>query len=322
MHILFDQHSHQLSCFEELVALLFVERMVKVPRKDGTLVLPLAIEARHPAHIIRKLIPDDLSLWNAEGDRKFTPLHTVVIPRTHSLGSLAFRSQGSGQDDLYMIQSLEIILEVQGININAKDQEGNTPLLTAASNCATTTQDMRATIFKMLLEIGADINARNDNGDTVLHFLLLRGFNPGLLEILKFKPDVNATNNAGDSPLHVALGSDFDQSLAVRHLLEYDTKNCGGLGEGKIDCQIKNGENLLAIHLGAMKDQVAAIRIMYEMGHILNIDARTTKQETPLHFATGQDNPSTARLLVGLGADVNAADIYLVTPLHVSQLVS
>jgi ankyrin repeat protein len=322
MHILFDQRSNHSSCFDELVDLLFVEKMVKVPRKDGTLVLRLAIEARHPAHIIRKLIPDDLSIWDAKEDRRFTTLHAVVIPRASTSGTLVYRSQGTKQDDQYMIQTLEILLETQGININAKDQEGNTPLLTAASNCAAKTHDTRATIFKMLLESGADINAQNDNGDTVLHLLLLRGFNPGLLEILKFKPDVNATNNAGNTPLHVALGSDLDQSLAVRHLLKHNAKNYNESEEGKINCQIRNEKNLLAIHLGAQKDQAVAIRIMHEMGHILNIDAKTTKQETALHFATNQNNPSTAKLLVSLGADVNAADTYLVTPLHVSHLVS
>jgi hypothetical protein len=100
--------------------------MVSIPRKDGTLILPLAIRARHPAHIIRKLIPDDMSLWNAKDDRRFTPLHEVVVPRTIPTAGPGPSPQALDADEVYMMQTLEILLEVKGLDINVKNQQGNT----------------------------------------------------------------------------------------------------------------------------------------------------------------------------------------------------
>jgi hypothetical protein len=63
------------------------------------------------------------------------------------------------------------------------------------------------------------------------------------------------------------LAANFDQSIAVRLLVEHDSRNCKGSGEGKVDAQIKNKENILAIHMGAQKGQAEAIHIMHENGH-------------------------------------------------------
>lgn len=126
MHVLFEWRSHQLPCFEELVALIFVSKMVSIPTKGGTLILLLAIRARQPAHIIRKLIPDDLSLWNAKEGRKFTPLHEVVVPRIFPRAGPGPSPQALEADEIYMMQTLEILLEVKGVDINVKNQQGNT----------------------------------------------------------------------------------------------------------------------------------------------------------------------------------------------------
>ena len=56
-HVPFENQSHLWAYYEDLVYLLFVDRMASIPRKDGTLALNWAIRARDPAHIVRKLIP-------------------------------------------------------------------------------------------------------------------------------------------------------------------------------------------------------------------------------------------------------------------------
>jgi hypothetical protein len=90
---------------------------------------------------------------------------------------------------------------------------------------------------------------------------------------------------------------------------EHDAKNCQGSGEGKVDAQIRNKENMLAVHLGAQKGQADALRIMHEMGQIPDLEVRTLKKATPLLCATSWHRPITSRLLVELGADVTAADL-------------
>jgi ankyrin repeat protein len=99
MFCLKDQ-SHRLPNYEDLVYLLFINRMVSIPRKDGTLALHWAIRARHPAHIVRKLIPKDLSVWNAKVDRKFTALHEAVVPRTLAAAKSIPNPQVPDNDEL------------------------------------------------------------------------------------------------------------------------------------------------------------------------------------------------------------------------------
>ncbi len=68
----------------------------------------------------------------------------------------------------------------RGASANAKDSEGRSTLMLAASSDV-----LRVETIKTLLERGADVNARTPNGETALGFAKLRGSTPVVTMLLK-----------------------------------------------------------------------------------------------------------------------------------------
>jgi len=88
----------------------------------------------------------------------------------------------------------------QGICIFAKDGNGNTPLHVAAKGG-------HIAQVKYLLAQGADVNARNAEGETTLHCMILKGGYPIeiIQEVLAKCDDVNARTPDGTTPLHLLI---------------------------------------------------------------------------------------------------------------------
>ena len=132
------------------------------------------------------------------------------------------------------LQSVKYLVS-KGININAKGQNGNTLLMNATSYSAWVykynpnvldykeydeqiSKEILETV-KFLVENGAYINARNNDGETALHCAT-----KGELSVVKFLVesgiDMNARNNNGETALGIAQNGkimEFLQSVgAVR----------------------------------------------------------------------------------------------------------
>jgi ankyrin repeat protein len=79
----------------------------------------------------------------------------------------------------------------KGANIEAKDEDGWTPLIYAARNGHTPT-------CALLLEKGADIKAKNDYGWTALMCAAANGYTPTCALLLEKGADLNAKAEKGD----------------------------------------------------------------------------------------------------------------------------
>ena len=89
------------------------------------------------------------------------------------------------------------ILITLGADINAKDQNGRTPLLVMASE-ANGDQDLA--MFKMLAEYGADLEATDGSGDTALLLLFIGLGKPKTIKCLcEHGANVNAINKCRNS---------------------------------------------------------------------------------------------------------------------------
>ena len=130
-----------------------------------------------------------------------------------------------------------------GADVNAINLQGQTPAMNLYGGCFwdgniprlaalprsypyggryCTEED--ADVLEVLLEAGADINAKDKWGNTLLHYIAgssQRGAKKAVGLVMDFgKPDVNAVNNEGKTALDIATEKN-DESL-VKFLLKYD----------------------------------------------------------------------------------------------------
>eukprot|EP01098_Paradermamoeba_levis_P010768 TRINITY_DN4539_c0_g1_i1.p1 TRINITY_DN4539_c0_g1~~TRINITY_DN4539_c0_g1_i1.p1 ORF type:complete len:459 (-),score=162.22 TRINITY_DN4539_c0_g1_i1:94-1470(-) len=186
--------------------------------KDGYLPLHFALSLYEDDQIASKLIPktQKLDQANKEG---LTPLHFAA-----------------GHANMNIIDDLV----KNGANPNAKDKKGNTPIFMASSSSSA------LNAINLLLKSGADINATNDDDDTLLHwaaregdqqltrFLLEKGANPNLLNKHEESPLKIAFLTAKDKVVELLRDKTEDKSF----LKEIEDVGEGGekgdsTGEGK-----------------------------------------------------------------------------------------
>ena len=108
-----------------------------------------------------------------------------------------------GWTPLHRAATTEIaeLLIAEGADVNAKDQWGDTPLHRAA-------QYGRKEVAELLIDNGADVNAKADGGMTALHSTL-DGGHKEVVELLIAKGvNVNAKNEDGETPLDRAIIND------------------------------------------------------------------------------------------------------------------
>ena len=167
------------------------------------------------------------------------------------------------------------------INITAKDKQGNTPL-----HHVSLPEEV-----EFLIANGADVNAKNNKGETPL-FLPSRRNQEGIVQLLIAKgADGNARNNEGETPL-----LQMSNQLRIVQLLIV----------GGADVNAKNNKGFTPLHLASTKE-VAELLIAKGA----NVNAKTNEGDTPLHLARSKE---VAELLIAKGANVNAKNNKGFTP--------
>ena len=167
-------------------------------------------------------------------------------------------------------------LNERGDDVNAKEVDGETPLLISVSI---------PWLAKLLIERGADVNAKNEDGETPLLIAATRD-NFDLVELLiEHGADVNVKTVVGWAPLHSAASrNSLDMAkLLIEHSADVNAKNEMSLGYAQW---------------------------LIEYGHSVDVIGMT-----PLHSAAWSNSLDVAKLLIERGADVNAKDADDFTPL-------
>jgi len=164
----------------------------------------------------------------------------------------------------------------KGVNVNAKDWMGYTPL-----HLATTKE-----IAELLIAKGADVNAKDDYGKNPLHLADTKE----IAELLIAEgADVNAKTNDGWTPLDLADGETAD-------LLR------------------KHGGKHWTIHGAARGGDIEAVKEFLAVG--ADVNAKDDYGWAPLLWAAFNGHKEAAELLIAEGADVNAKGDDGCTPLH------
>ncbi|CAB0038598.1 unnamed protein product [Trichogramma brassicae] len=217
----------------------------------------------------------DPTLANAEGR---TPLHYV-----------AERSRGVER----FFRAIEDTWHT--VQIDARDSEGDTPLLLALKG-GHDVQNVRG-----LLRRGADPSLANKDGKTPLHVICQRNENRVLLRLffeiwdaIENRGQVDARDNEGSTPLHLATSR--GNAELVEWLLRRGANPC-----------LANAKGLTPLHYVAKRGSGLErfFRAIKDTRKTVQIDARDNEGRTALEWAVASCCPPAVASLLERGADLS-----------------
>ncbi|KAJ8936152.1 hypothetical protein NQ318_010563 [Aromia moschata] len=196
-------------------------------------------------------------------------------------------------------------------------------------------------VVKLLLENGADVKLQTKQHDSAFHYVALAGNNDVLMEMIGHMSStdaqkaLNRQNVNGWTPLLIASHKghlDLVNNLLANHARVdvFDNEGrsalhlaaeqgylpvCDSLLTNKAFINSKSRNGRTALHLAAMNGYIHLVKFLIK-DHNAVIDILTLKKQTPLHLAAGAGQIEVCKLLLELGADIDATDEQGQKPIH------
>jgi ankyrin repeat protein/WD40 repeat protein len=171
-------------------------------------------------------------------------------------------------------------------NTNATNELGQNLLHVAQSRGA----------VELLVNQGANPNARDSDGCTPLHIAARAGFDFLINALLAAGGDINAKNNKDQTPLHIAV--ECDQEQFILELLSYT-----------VDLEAIDVDVHTALHIACVGKNPSIMRKLIEAG--ANLEATDSRGLTPLLYALSKGNSRTGIIdgILDFKPNVCAVDI-------------
>ncbi|KAG9282716.1 ankyrin-3-like [Astyanax mexicanus] len=183
-----------------------------------------------------------------------------------------------------------------GIDVNVRDDLGYTPLLLA-------TELRNVEVFKMLVSEKAHLDKKLPNQTSALHLAIQSGSMQITQILLNKGMDPNITGPKDQTPLH--LSALYNQPTLMALLLRKGAQ---------VDAVTQDG--LTALHLASQCGHTEAVAQLLEGK--ADVHAWDRQSRTALHCAAAQGEAGVIKLLLYAGADANAATKEKKTPLHLA----
>lgn len=218
----------------------------------------------------------------------------------------------------------------KGADVNARDKDGNTPLITAAILDHTV-------IAQYLVDHGANVKSQQhditDSQDTALHWAAYNGNLITTELLLTHGAYVDARNGVGETPFCNAIEEKHFEVAAIllEHKADIDTRDNNDLtplvnsvvsGEiSEVAFLLAHGANLndkgpaglTPLWWAAAGSSTAVTQLLIEKG--ADVNEQTTDGLTAIMVAAGKGNIAEVQLLIGHKADVNLQSLEGVTAL-------
>lgn len=179
-----------------------------------------------------------------------------------------------------------------GADVNARDETGNTPLSLAAF-------DGNPYIASILLERGADINAKSVDGLTPLMLAAGENHLEVVMVLLNKGADVAATDNRGLTAMDMAQQKNFQGVIE-------QLRKAGAGQSDRAKTDTENEDDEWGLRQAATEGDIQRIRALLAKG--VDINAKDDFGWTALRNAVFQENPAAVKILLANKADPNSQD--------------
>lgn len=150
------------------------------------------------------------------------------LTTTENAGGMTIQRSGAGSVliDAASSGNQEMVKEILRYhpNLEVRGYEGKTAIFAAGEYRSSDKEGARVECVRLLAQAGADVNARDSNGNTPLHEIYLTDVEE---ELLKLGADVNARNKDGETPIFTNVNTD-SVALFIQHGADLSIRNNKG----------------------------------------------------------------------------------------------
>ena len=210
----------------------------------------------------------------------YTPLYQAALPRDNKITYTNLHDATSNGS----LVEVEHLLNAAGTDVNATNQEGNTPLHRAAIKGNTE-------IAKALIARGANVNATDLSEWTPLHWAVVKNHIEIIDSLITADADINASCRVGFTPLYHAIS---DGKIEIVKKLIQAGLNIAQPGG--------NYWMPYPLHLAISKGHMDIAQLCIDKGANIEATPTSDSNKTPMSIAIKENQPSIVDLLIKKGA--------------------